>query len=134
MSDKHVVSIHRMNEVCLGLLAVFWGVVLMLPGDLFERIEVYQLLRNFAPDTVWGVVMIVCGIVTLARMPRRAHKHAHWILCTVWLGMAVLLLSTTTRPTSLLFASLFLVIAIIHASKYMRLAQSLMLYPSGQPK
>ncbi len=132
MNDGVSVSIHRVTEMCLGVLAIFWGVILVLPGDSFAGIERYELFGKYAPDTAWGVVMLICGTVTTIRMPRWAHKHAHWVLFAVWLGMTVLsLLSTITHP-ALLIASLTFAIAFIHISKYFRLAYSLMIRPSGQ--
>lgn len=94
----------------------------MLPGDLFEGIERYQYFRMYAPDTVWGVAMLVCGVLTLIARPRWARIGAHVVLCIIWLGMTVLsLLSIVTAP-ALLIASMLATLSFFHATKYWRLS------------
>lgn len=117
-------AINRITEVTLGLLAMLWGAILMAPGDLFAGIERYKYFNNYAPDTGWGIVLALCGLVIVIRLPKWAHRHAHWVLCTVWLGMFVLSLLSTISPPALLIASLLLAIAIIHATKFFRLFYS----------
>jgi hypothetical protein len=116
-----------MNEIALAILAITWGIILMLPGDLFEGIERYRFFRQFAPDTVWGVVMALCGVITLIARPHWARLNAHAVLCIVWLGMTVLSLASIVSLPALLIASLLLAIAFFHATKFLRLLHAAVL-------
>jgi putative effector of murein hydrolase LrgA (UPF0299 family) len=112
-----------MNEIVLAILAIFWGIVLMLPGDLFNGIERYKYFSSFAPDSVWGMVMILGGLTTLIARPPWLRRNAHALLCIVWLGMTVLsCLSIVTAP-SLLITSIILTVALLHAMKFWRLSR-----------
>lgn len=111
----------RIQEVVLALLAIFWGAILLLPGDLFAGIERYRFYGQYAPDTVWGVVMALCGVLILLKRPHWAHRHAHWILCTVWTGMTWLSLLSLISPPVLLIASLCAALSLIHASAFWQL-------------
>lgn len=114
-------SISRINEVVLGVLAIFWGVVLAMPGDLFAGIERYALFNNYAPDWLWGTVMIMAGLLIIPPASFPLRKLAHWALCTLWLGMAVLSILSVFTLASLLFTSVLITIAVFHATKFFRL-------------
>ncbi len=108
-----------MTEKALGILAIFWGILLMLPGDLFNGIERYTSVGAYAPDALWGAVYAVLGAIVFARTPSWAHKHAHWLLCTVWAGMTILSLLTEIISPTLLTASMCAFISFLHATKYL---------------
>jgi hypothetical protein len=114
-------GIHRFNEVILALLALFWGVILMLPGDLFAGLERYKYFSDFFADWGWGLAMVICALATVLRLSVWSHKYAHVGLCIIWSGMAALSISATLSPPALLIASLCAAIALLHASKYWRL-------------
>jgi len=99
----------------------------MMPGDMFASIERYKFFSQFAPDTAWGAVMTLCGIITLIARPSWARLNAHAILCIVWLGMTVLSLVSVISPPSLLITSLVLIIAFFHGTKYLRLLDAAVL-------
>lgn len=115
-------SISRVNEVVLGLLAIFWGIVFVLPGDLFAGLERYQFFNNYAPDWLWGAILMIFGLLIIPPAAPILRKIAHWGLCTLWLGMAMLSMLAVISPPSLLFTSLFVVVAIFHATKFFRLS------------
>lgn len=116
-----VISIYRANEFILAALAIFWGLILLLPSDLFGSIERYRYFNEFAPDTVWGAIFILSAFCTILGKPHWLHVHAHWILCTLWSGIAFLSGIAMRSPLSLLIPSLCLAIAAIHATKFWRL-------------
>jgi hypothetical protein len=116
-------SISVWNEKWLAFLAIIWGVTLMAPGDLFAGIQAYKLLSYYAPDTVWGLVLGLSGFFLLLPIPMAAHKHIHWILCTVWSGIGILCLLSRISPAVILFASACFTISMLHAGKFWRISR-----------
>lgn len=105
------------------MLAQFWGILLLLPGDTFAGIEHYRLIGQFLPDQIWGIVFFTLGFATLFPFPTNLLKHLHWLLCTLWLGISVLaLLSSFTIP-ALLIGALAFFVAMVHAGKFWRLSR-----------
>jgi len=121
--------IYRSTEVALSFLAMVWGSILMAPGNLFAGIARYELLGRYAPDTVWGAVMFVCGLGIFIARPHWWRAQCHAALCIVWLGMTILSLLSTITPPAVLIASLLLTIAAVHAFKNWRLTHP----TKGQP-
>lgn len=113
--------VYRLNEIALAVLAIVWGCILMLPGDLFEGIERYKFFNTFAPDTAWGAALVVCGLIILIARPEWAHINAHAALCIIWLGMTALSLASIVTAPSLLITSLLVFVAFMHATKFWRL-------------
>lgn len=113
-----IVSISRWNAKWAGALAIFWGITLAMPGDLFERIERYRLFNEFFPDWVRGVFFFVFGALVLLPVPQAIQRHAHWLLCALWLGMAVLSLISSLEAPALLVASLCFYVSMTHAGKF----------------
>lgn len=114
--------INKIAEADLALLALYWGIILMLPGNLFAGIERYKFFNDYAPDYIWGAVMAVSGLPILVHWPRRARMPAHIVLCIVWFGMGILSLLSVTNAPATLIASLTFSNSVIHATKYFRLA------------
>jgi len=113
--------INRIAECALALLACYWGIILMLPGDLFAGIERYKYYSRYAPDTIWGAVMAVCGIFILLNWPRQARMPAHLVLSAVWFGMGILSLLPARNVASTLIAALAFSNSLIHATKFWKL-------------
>lgn len=111
---------NRWNEFFLALLAITWGIILMLPGDLFAGIARYQFASKVFPDWLWGLLYFFFGILLLFPIPSWLHKHLHWVLFSLWLGMTVLSLLSTFSPPTLLIASLVFVIAMFHAGLFLQ--------------
>lgn len=113
-------SVSVWNEKWLGFLATVWGIALVLPGDLFRGIPMYVIAAQYAPDTVWGIVMGVSGILLFFPVPVPVHKHVHWILSSVWLGLGILCISARFSPVVVMLATQCLVISMLHAGKFWR--------------
>lgn len=92
-----------------------------MPGDLFAGIERFRFFINYAPDWAWGALLILGGVLIIPPAAFTLRKIAHWMLCTLWLGMAVLSVLAIVTPPSLLFTSVLTAIAIFHATKFWRL-------------
>lgn len=111
-----------MNEIALAILALVWGIILMLPGDLFAGIERYKFFNTFAPDAAWGAALAACGIITLIARPEWARTNAHAVLCIIWLGMTALSVASVVTIPSMLITSLLVFVAFMHATKFWRLS------------
>lgn len=141
-------TISLWNERLLAGLAITWGIILMLPGDLFAGIERYRLMSRVFPDWLWGAFYFMGGatlyILPLLPFPSLPytlwlykyipreqlcgyisregfHKHTHWLLFSLWLGMTALSLLSVVSPPTLLITSLVFVISMFHIGKFWRL-------------
>lgn len=115
-------SISSWNAYWAGILAIFWGIVLLFPGDLFEGIERYDLMREIFPDWTWGVLYVLFGFLILLPLSTTILKHLHWLLSALWLGMTILSVLGSASFPALLIASLTFFVAIIHVGKFWRLS------------
>jgi hypothetical protein len=122
-------SISAWNERWLAVLAMIWGITLMIPGDLFQGITAYRLFSQYAPDTVWGIVLFLLGISLFLPTPMWVHKHAHWLLCTIWMGMGILCLLGRFSPAVVLLSSVCLTVSMLHVGKFWRLNHPARIYP-----
>lgn len=119
MTEKLI--IYWWNEKWLAFLAIIWGIILALPGDLFAGLERYRLIAQLFPDWVWGAIMFLSGVALLLKLPMLTHKHIHFVLTAVWLGMTLLSVLATKTPPALLITSLCLTIAMFHVGKFWRI-------------
>lgn len=119
-------AINLWNEKLLAFLAVVWGVTLMLPGDVFGGIQAYSLINRVFPDWLWGALYFVCGGLLFLNIPKELHKHIHWILCSLWLGMTLLVFLAGIRSVTILIGSLTFVVAMFHVGKFFRLGNTVL--------
>lgn len=121
--------ISRIAEVSLALLALYWGIILIMPGDLFAGIERYKFFNQYAPDFVWGSIMAISGLIILFHWPRQARMPAHVALCVIWSGMGILSLLSVISPPATLIAAMAFSNSIIHATKFWRLQLVAWIHP-----
>ena len=117
-------SVSSWNEKWLGLLALIWGVAFCMPGDVFQRVPYYGKIAQYAPDTLWGLVMGVSGFFLFLPLPPAFHKHIHWILCTIWLMLGVIILLSGFFLITVLLSSQCLVISMIHAGNFWHISRT----------
>lgn len=55
----------RRTEWLAALQCFLWGLVLMMPGATFDGVA-FSVIRTWAPEEVFGVVMLFAGAVRLA--------------------------------------------------------------------
>lgn len=116
----------EIKETLLVLQAVIWASILLLPGNVFASQSRIDFMSKYAPDHIWGALLIVvCGpFLFLNRYRFRLYrKVVHAFLWTFWLGICALSLWRSisysgARPTDLLIVLPFLTIALLHAINY----------------
>jgi len=114
--------VSRYNELVLGWAAVVWGVLLMLPGDLFAAIPRYTAVDRFAPDFLWGLVLTVAGAACIFA-PEGGRGIAHGVLFVIWLGINALVLIGTMSVSTVLIATFPFTMCLLHAGEYVRLSR-----------
>lgn len=116
----------EIKETLLVLQAVIWASLLLLPGDLFALPSRIDIMSKYAPDHVWGsILLVVClPFLFINRYKYRNYrKLVHVFLWTFWsgifcLGIYRVLSSRSFRPTDLIVLLPFLTIALLHAVNY----------------
>lgn len=121
----------ELKELILGALAFFWGVLLLFPGNAILPYGGQDLYRFYADDWLWGMYLIVCGLVIILTATNgflKVRKAIHATLWMFWLGIAAIILFRTYKngvsATDILILLPFVAIAFLHAAIYTRLAIS----------
>lgn len=113
-------------EMTLSILSLIWGTILVLPGNLFATPSRFDLLNDYAPDWVFGILLLTGSIflIGFSYDPLRLiRKLAHQILSIVWLGIFILStyrsVQNGIQPVGLLVTSLVLIVPIFHTIFYL---------------
>jgi hypothetical protein len=101
MGGKNVVSkykrrIFKIAETSLMLVALWWGVLLIIPARTFSN-PVYHAMESLMPESVWGIqclfigIVLLCGMVVRNKLLRNIGlllSTGFWIFVSVslWLG------------------------------------------------
>lgn len=122
----------ELKEALLVWLALIWGMVLLFPGDSFSSPSRVNLMSHYAPDTVWGVLLISVSIPMLVVNKTRFYRFrrfAHIFYWIFWLGITCLAVYSSSadgiQPTDLLICLPFLAIALLHAVIYAGLERNI---------
>lgn len=121
-------TLTEMKEIILSLLALLWGVLFLFPEDTLSRASRVDLMRIYAGDVTWGLLLIVVSLFLLLS-PRHRHQRlrraAHAFFWLFWLAISLLVLVRTAAGgvslIDILLMSPYLALAFIHASFYARL-------------
>jgi len=80
--------------VILGLYTVVWGLWLANPfWTVLDAAPVYDQMRSLFPEVVWGIIAIVCGLVTIYGAYRPSYRAlifgssvawAHWFMIAIF--------------------------------------------------
>lgn len=117
----------ELSETLLLIQAVAWGIILLFPGDTFAVPNQVSFMSKYAPDTVWGAILLLFSVplfIFRGYGYRRLRKLGHASLWTFWLGIVALTLYRTITspngltPPSFLIIIPFLTIAFLHGIIY----------------
>lgn len=64
------------TRLTLGLAELCWAVMLLMPGDTFER-PTYTIMSNVAPEAAWMVVFLLSTVLQIAVVITGQFR-AHW--------------------------------------------------------
>jgi hypothetical protein len=115
----------ELKESLLIVLALFWGLVLILPGNTFFPQNRVDYLGLYAEDWVWGSVLLVFSFPLLVvnryknRFLRRLAHAFYWVF---WNGIALIIvlrsMSNGLNEVDFLLCSPFVTIAFMHGIIY----------------
>jgi len=71
LRDLFLETSTRSVELFSAIEAVVLGVLLLLPPSTFRSSPSYDGMARLMPETGWGVLLLVIGLVQLAGLPRR---------------------------------------------------------------
>lgn len=120
----------ELKENVLTLLALLWGILLILPGNTFaDPSGLSNSLGVYARDWVWGLLVLLVTVPFML-LPKNRHigfrKFAHAFYWVFWSGIFFLaifrsVVSNGLQSYDLLIPSVFLTIALLHAIFYVGL-------------
>lgn len=64
----------RAVEVATTSLAIWWGIILLLPFNTFVISSSYSAMAGLATETAWGIIMLAQGVIQLTSMVFRFKK------------------------------------------------------------
>lgn len=115
----------QLHEAILTILALLWGVLLILPGNTFASPTGLTTLFLFAQDWVWGVLLIAVSLPFLfvnkyRHLAIRRMVHAfYWVF---WSGLSFLayvrVAANGLEALDLILPSLLITLALFHAVFY----------------
>lgn len=112
----------RWNEVCLAIVALIWGAILVMPGDLFIKIDRYRMIGQYFPDWVWGILFLIGSMGILIVPSIGIRKQLHAFMSALWVGIIVLALLTPFNIGTLLIVSLCWLAMMVHVGKFFRIS------------
>lgn len=71
------------SRFMLFLAEVLWGILLLWPGDSFNRFYYHNMLF-LAPENVWGVLFLITGILQFIIIMRRIFHSMFARIFAVW--------------------------------------------------
>lgn len=105
-----------------SVLAILWGVWLILPIGVFSTGPAFGALAKLAPEYVYGIVLTFIGLVSLLNFRHRFasdyHARPSFYLFVFWLFVATLLAISNWKTTGTIVYSL---IAISNGLVYLKI-------------
>jgi uncharacterized membrane protein len=124
------VYIVDLKELILAANAVFWGFLLLLPGNTFASRSGVDAMSRYAQDWAWGILFLTFGLLVLL-VPKtgylRVRRFSHAFFWVCWLSIYLIAIlrsfSDGLHAVDLLITSPFLTLAFLHGAIYLRLRQ-----------
>ena len=89
---KHSQSF-RTLKIFSTSIAMWWGVVLILPFDTFSTALSYKAMAGIAPEFYWGLLMLIMGLAHLIGITyslKKIEKASFLIATFVWIFIAAM--------------------------------------------
>lgn len=98
-------------EVLSGALALVWGMWLLFVPQLFQVGLTYHLMRDLAPQPIWGTVVMGCGLLQFLSLvygnPKWRRRSAVYV-GAMWFWLSIILFlgapGLVAGPLHMLFA------------------------------
>lgn len=108
--DVIVFSDMRGVRLLLAWGSIFWGVLLLWPGETFSR-PTYALMAKFAPEVVWGLAFLFQGAVMMYSLITQRHGKPIFIMdcmlgCALWVIATVACFASVSPPPAAMSAEL----------------------------
>lgn len=65
MFRKIVAAETKPLEIVVSVQSILWGIWMMLPISTFDSSKVFDVMRFWASENVWGAVICILGLVML---------------------------------------------------------------------
>ncbi len=84
----------RMTRLFLSLASFLWGVMLLLPSDVFSR-STYKLMAEVAPEEVWAILFLIHSLWSYYTLKCNIRNRFSLALdaflgCVLWTGSTLL--------------------------------------------
>lgn len=115
----------ELKETLLIVQAIAWGVILLFPGNTFAVPSRVDVLSTYAPDTVWGAVLIAINLPMMWLNRYKHHRYRRFVHAfnwTFWLAITCLALYRSSNngldAADFLLVIPFLTMALLHGIIY----------------
>lgn len=124
-------TLSEMMELVLAFTALVWGILFLLPGNVFNPSSNIGLLSIYAQDWVYGILLVLCSLFLII-FPRGEYfslrRGVHFTLWLFWAGITTVILVRFYRADTVsiggwLFLSFPVAFAFLHALLYARLVK-----------
>jgi hypothetical protein len=116
-------STYRYGEIILGIHALSWGAILLMPEDTLAFARRFELLYWTGLDWILGALLLISGACLLFGKSLKLRQHCHGFMFGLWCFVGYLGLVTGDSLISLLISLPYFYIALLHAGKWWRLSQ-----------
>ncbi|MGA4519263.1 hypothetical protein ACPA0F_18555 [Solibacillus silvestris] len=89
---KHSQSFHTL-KIFTTSIAIWWGVVLILPFDTFSTAVPYRAMAEIASEFYWGLLMLLMGcshLIGITYSLKKIERASFLIATFVWIFIAAM--------------------------------------------
>ena len=123
LNIKHIVvsADPTTTELFTGMLAVSWGLLLILPIDTFGSTKNYTTMEVLAPEMVWAALMFAVGLIQVAAViygKVKARKIPAMMSTMLWIFITFMFVSANPASASI---AAYAVVSLFSIWTYLRL-------------
>ena len=110
-------------EMMSGMLALFWGIILLLPFDTFSSTPSYFAMQTIAPEIAWGLAVAIGGMaqmISVLFLSNYARKLTAGISIFIWWFVAGMFIVSNSISTAV---PVYSIIALSSSWSFIRLLQ-----------
>lgn len=120
--DFRKVTFHPLaNEAVKFLIAIAWGLTLLIPGNTFGNAKGYSIMAKIAPEEIWGLFPVLFSVVYFATIKSQTmRKILTFTMMIFWLVVAISIFSANNLSTA---TASYIGYAVLSAFSFLRVGR-----------